>query len=189
MAAVPEGGRDQEGFVRVGDTGVTAEVQQRADVVLDVPAVLAEEAVAEVVEGLTAGSGPGTSAIQEMVLELQQADRAVAGRQGLDSLIVKRRCSANIAASPGPRLAQCMSSAGPFRQTSMTRPTAIALRTAPGPEIPAFAQRSRWDSQERSSSPQLCRSPGQSAAGPRLESSVTQSPPSTAQALSQAFGR
>ena len=56
-------------------------------------------------------------------------------------------------------------------------------------QIPAFAQRSRWDCQELSSSPQLCGSPGQDAAGFRLASSVTQGPPSTAEALSQAFGR
>ena len=36
MAAVQEGGGDQEGFERIGDAGVMAEVQQRADVVLDV---------------------------------------------------------------------------------------------------------------------------------------------------------
>jgi hypothetical protein len=82
MAAVPEGCGDQEGFERVVNKGVVAEVQQRVDVVLDVPVVLAEEAVAEVVEGLAAGSGPWASAIQEVVFELQQAVRAVAGRQG-----------------------------------------------------------------------------------------------------------
>jgi hypothetical protein len=44
MAAVHEGGGDQERFVRVGNTGMAAEVQQRVDVVLDVQAVLAEMA-------------------------------------------------------------------------------------------------------------------------------------------------
>ena len=58
IAAVPEGGSDQEWFDRVSNTGVVAEVQQRADVVLDVSAVLAEEAVAEVFEGLAAGGRP-----------------------------------------------------------------------------------------------------------------------------------
>lgn len=54
MAAVREGGGDQEGFERIGDAGVMAEVQQPVDVVLHVPAVLSEEAVAEVFEGLAA---------------------------------------------------------------------------------------------------------------------------------------
>jgi hypothetical protein len=89
MAAVQEGGGDQEGFERVGDAGVMAEVQHPVDVVLDVPAVLSEEAVAEVFEGLAAGSRPRALAIQEMILELQQADRAVAGSQGRDSLLVE----------------------------------------------------------------------------------------------------
>ena len=40
----------------IADAGVMAEVQQPVDVVLDVPAVLSEEAVAEVFEGLAAGS-------------------------------------------------------------------------------------------------------------------------------------
>ena len=66
-----------------------AEVQQLVDVVLHVPAVLSEEAVAEVVEGLAAGSRLRALAIQEMLLELQQADRAVAGREGRDSLLVQ----------------------------------------------------------------------------------------------------
>jgi hypothetical protein len=44
IAAVQEGGGDQEGFERVGDAGVMAEAQQPVDVVLDVPAVLSEEA-------------------------------------------------------------------------------------------------------------------------------------------------
>ena len=60
----------------------------------------------------------------------------------------------------------------------MTRPTAIALRTASGPEIPAVARRSLWDSQELSSNPQLCRSPTQGAAELHLDSSVTQRLPS-----------
>ena len=54
-----------------------AEVQQPVDVVLHVPAILSEEAVTEVFEGLAAGSRPRAFAIQEMILELQQADRAV----------------------------------------------------------------------------------------------------------------
>ena len=66
-----------------------AEVQQPVDVVLHVPAVLSEEAVAEVFEGLAAGSRPRALAIQEMILELQQADRAVAGSECRDSLLVK----------------------------------------------------------------------------------------------------
>jgi hypothetical protein len=70
---------------------VVAEVQQRVDVVFDVPVVLAQEAVAEVFEGLAAGSRPWASAIQEMIFELQQPDRPVAGDQGPGSLIVKRR--------------------------------------------------------------------------------------------------
>jgi hypothetical protein len=53
MAALHEGGGNQEWFERVSNTGVVAEVQQRVDVVLDVPAVLAEEAVAEVFEAST----------------------------------------------------------------------------------------------------------------------------------------
>ena len=48
MAAVQERGRDQEGFERIGDAGVMAEVQQFVDVVLHMSAVLYEEAVAEV---------------------------------------------------------------------------------------------------------------------------------------------
>jgi hypothetical protein len=40
-------------------------------------------------EGLAAGSRPRAFAIQEMLLELQQADRAVAGREGRDSLLVE----------------------------------------------------------------------------------------------------
>ena len=66
-----------------------AEVQQLVDVLLHVPAVLSEEAVAEVFEGLAAGSRPRAFAIQEMILELQQADRAVAGSEGRDSPVVK----------------------------------------------------------------------------------------------------
>ena len=81
MAAVQEGGGDQEGFERIADAGVMAEVQQPVDVVLHVQAVLPEEAVAEVFEGLAAGSRPRALAIQEMILELQQADRAVAVRR------------------------------------------------------------------------------------------------------------
>jgi hypothetical protein len=130
MAAVQEGGGEQEWFERIGDAGVMAEIKQPVDVVLHVPAVLSEEAVAEVFEGLAAGSRPRPFAIQEMILELQQADRAVAGSEGRDSRSCSAVDSANIAASSGPRLPQCMSSTGPFRQTSMTRPTAIALTTA-----------------------------------------------------------
>jgi hypothetical protein len=89
IAAVQEGGGDQEGFERIGDAGVMAEVQQPVDAVLDVPAVLSEEAVAEVFEGLAAGSRLRAFAIQEMILELQQADRAVAGSEGRDSLVVQ----------------------------------------------------------------------------------------------------
>ena len=89
MAAVQEGGGDQEGFERIADAGVMAEVQQRVDVVLDVPAVLSEEAVAEVFEGLAAGSGPRAFAVQEMILELQQAGRTVADSEGRDSLLVQ----------------------------------------------------------------------------------------------------
>lgn len=48
-----------------------------------------EEAVAEVFEGLAAGSRPRALAIQEMILELQQADRAIAGSEGRDSLLVE----------------------------------------------------------------------------------------------------
>jgi hypothetical protein len=48
MAAVQERGGEQEGFERIADAGVMAEVQQPVDVVLHVPAVLPEEAVAEV---------------------------------------------------------------------------------------------------------------------------------------------
>ena len=55
------------------------------------PAVLAEEAVAEVFEGLAAGSRPWASAIQVMILELQQTGRPITGGQGLDSLIGKQR--------------------------------------------------------------------------------------------------
>ena len=89
MAAVQQGGGGQEGFERIGDAGVVAEVQQLVDVVLDVPAVLSEEAVAEVFEGLAAGSRPRALAIQEMILERQQADRAVAGSEGRDSPVVQ----------------------------------------------------------------------------------------------------
>ena len=71
------------------DAGVMAKVQQPVDVVPYVPAILSEEAVAEVVEGLAAGSRPRALAIQEMILELQQADRAVAGSEGRDSLLVE----------------------------------------------------------------------------------------------------
>jgi len=130
MAAVQEGGRSQEGFERIGDAGVMAEVEQPVDVVLNVPAVLSEEAEAEVFEGLSAGPCPRAFAIQEMILELQQADRAVAGSEAVTACSCSDVDSANIAASSGPRLPQCMSSTGPFRQTSMTRPTAIALTTA-----------------------------------------------------------
>jgi len=89
MAAVQEGGGDQEGFERIADAGVMAEIQQPVDVVLHVPAVRSEEAVAEVFEGLAAGSRPRAFAIQEMILELQQAHRAVAGSEGRDSPIMK----------------------------------------------------------------------------------------------------
>ena len=89
MAAVQEGGGDQEGFERVVDAGVMAEVQQLVDVVLHVPAVLPGEALAEVFKGLAAGSRPRALAIQEMILELQQADRAVPGSQGRDSPVVQ----------------------------------------------------------------------------------------------------
>jgi hypothetical protein len=68
---------------------VVIEVQQLVDVVLDVPAVLSEEAVDEVLEGLAAGSRPRAVAIQGMILELQQADRAVADSEGRDSLLVE----------------------------------------------------------------------------------------------------
>ena len=84
-----EGGGDQEGFERIADAGVMAEVQQRVDMVLDVPAVLSEEAVAEVFEGLAAGSRPRAFAVQEMILELQQAGRTVADSEGRDSLLVQ----------------------------------------------------------------------------------------------------
>jgi hypothetical protein len=89
IAAVPERGGDQEWFERIDDAGVMAEVQQPVDAVLHVPAVLSEEAVAEVLEGLAAGSRPPALAIQEMILELQQADRAVPGSQGRDSPVVE----------------------------------------------------------------------------------------------------
>jgi hypothetical protein len=75
MATVLRGGGNREGFERIVDAGVMAEVQQRVDVVLDVSAVLSEEAVAEVFEGLAAGCRPRAFAVQEMILELQQADR------------------------------------------------------------------------------------------------------------------
>ena len=80
IAAVQERGGDQEGFERIADAGVMAKVQQPVDVVPHVPAILSEEAVTEVLEGLAAGSRPRPFTIQEMILELQQADRAVAGR-------------------------------------------------------------------------------------------------------------
>ena len=66
-----------------------AEVQQPVDVVLHVPPILSEEAVAEDFEGLAAGSRPRALSIQEMILELQQADRAVPGREGRDSPVVQ----------------------------------------------------------------------------------------------------
>jgi hypothetical protein len=89
MAAVQEGGGNQARFERVVDTCVMAQVQQPVDVVLHVPAVLSEEAVAEVFEGLAASSRPRSFAIQKMILELQQADRAVACSEGRDSLLVE----------------------------------------------------------------------------------------------------
>jgi len=89
MAAVQEGGGEQEWFERIVDAGVMAEVQQPVDAVLHVSAVLSEKAVAEVFEGLAAGSRPRAFAIQEMILELQQAYRAVGGGKGCDSLVVE----------------------------------------------------------------------------------------------------
>ena len=66
-----------------------AEVQQPVDVILHVSAVLSEEAVAEVLEGPAAGSRPRALVVQEMILELQQADRAVGGGEGRDGLLVE----------------------------------------------------------------------------------------------------
>jgi len=143
VAAVQEGGGDQEGFERIRDAGVMAEVQQRVDVVLDVPAVLSEESVAEVEEGLAAGSRPRALAVQEVTFELQ----GPIGRLPAARAVTARSCSdvdsANIAASLGPRLPQCMSSTGLLRQTSMTRPTAMALTTAWWPEMSVGARRPR----------------------------------------------
>jgi hypothetical protein len=65
IAAVRERGGDQEGFERIADAGVMAKVQQPVDVVPHVPAILSEETVTEVLEGLAAGSRPRPFTIQE----------------------------------------------------------------------------------------------------------------------------
>jgi hypothetical protein len=130
IAAVQEGGGDQEWFERIADASVMAEVQQPVDVVLDVSAVLSGEAVAEVFEGLAAGSRPRAFAIQEMVLNSSRPIGRLPAVRAVTACSWSDVDSANLAASSGPRLPQCMSSTGPFRQTSMTRPTAIAITTA-----------------------------------------------------------
>ena len=142
----------------------------------DASSEAAEEAVAEVFEGLVAGSRPRTFVIQEVSLELQQADRAVIGGEGGDSLVVELVDSANIAASLGPRLPQC-SLTSPPRTPGPSSPT--ATQSSPATRPPSTLGPTRRPSPDGPARSRPTAPPLSLATPPRPGTSPAGSPPTT----------